>query len=133
MRGSVDEAQLSRADLEHLAGLSLDEQFSTVLGWLAGRASRRSDLAIGVMEYLGVGATDLLLSAVLAARKSPQQRVRLLAAIERIGNPLDTRQWMLVMAETRRFNGAVLSQIAHLLAWNREKAKRPDVTTIARK
>ena len=45
MRGSVDEAQLSRADLEHLAGLSLDEQFSTVLGWLAGESQPRRSCA----------------------------------------------------------------------------------------
>ena len=133
MSGSIDEARLNRTDIEHLAGLSRDEQCWAVLGWLSGRDSRRSNLAIHLMERFGDGATDLLLSAALAARKSPQQRVRLLAAIERIGKPLDARQWMLLMAETRRFEGAVLSQIGHLLVWNRENAKRPEAATIARK
>ena len=121
MEASVDEARLDQADLRYLFGLPQDNASSTVFRWLTGRDVRRSKLATNVLAKIGHAATDLLLSEALAPRKSPQQRMRLLAAIEQIGNPLDSQQWIRLVSEARRFEGAVLGQIMRLVVWNRQR------------
>jgi hypothetical protein len=121
MKKNIDDAQLDQADARYLFGLPENKASSTVLGWLTGKHSRRSKLAMKLLATMGQAATGLLLSKALAPRKSPQQRIRLLMAIEQIGNPLDSQQWLGLLSQAQRFEGEVKHQIMRLVTTNRQR------------
>jgi len=120
MSTAINDVQLTQADHNYLLELSDDESFNTIFAWLAGNDSTRRQFALKLVSQFGKAVTDKLLAEAFGKGKSPKQRVRLLAAIEEIGEPLDTNQWMLLVFEARRFSGVVAKQIAQLMVWNRQ-------------
>jgi hypothetical protein len=115
-----DKTRLNDDDLQYLSGLSKDQFFVTLLDWLGGKDPRRNDLAADFIRQTGQDPTAELLSEAFAKGKSPKHRVRLLAAIEKIGHPLAAEQVMSLMPVAFRTKGVVQAQIWKLLAWNRE-------------
>lgn len=125
----IDESQLNLADVAYFQGLPRDAAYETAIKWLSGKDPRRRRLAMVGIVKAGKAATDLLLIEALSRRKSPAQRIRLFAAIEQIGCPLDGPQFCSLMIGAQQFPDAVRTQIAHLIDWNRGVAARLCGTT----
>src|SRR5690349_7404768 len=94
--------------LEYLSGLPPDDRLPTVLSWAGGGCDPGG---------LGGQGVD--------PGRPARDRVRLLAAVERLGVPLDADQWLDLTIAARRYGRTVQRQIARLLAGGRSTTVGP--------
>jgi hypothetical protein len=83
----------TRSDLESLMRLSEAECTQTTIQWVMRKNARRQALATTIMANRGKTGVSLLAREIMAPRRSAQQCLRLLDALEKIGQPLELGDW----------------------------------------
>ena len=111
--------------VESRATLPADKQLLMVMKWLVDDDESRRNVATGVIASIGANGVSRLVREALAPGKHSQQRVRLLQAVEKIGQPLQLDQVFDLNAATRRSDAAVQDQIARVLAAHRRASSQP--------
>ena len=109
----------AQADCVRLASLPKDQCCRLVLNWLTAKQARRQALAEAILTSMESSGSQLLLSEAFGRGKRVHRRIQMLQALERVGEPLNADQLLLLLSAMPLFGPEVRNQITRIMSWNR--------------